>query len=305
MTEFPLRFAVVGHPVRQSASPAMHMAALRHLKLPHVYEAIDCPVRGSFERVVSLLKRGYFSGINVTSPYKADAVEVAGLVESDTQAIGAANTLRLRGGVVEASNTDLPAMVEQIQLASPRLNIALILGSGGAARAALAACQRLGVRVVGVTSRSWLDTEALYESPVAQTFRQQRALTFPWPQEGDSFERSRGSVQLQLQWREFAAMADLVIQATSAGLSEANPGGSVAGLIPWEKVPDHAVAYELIYGKDPTPFAQAAQRRGLRLLDGVELLARQGARSLSLWLKQPAPYEVMLEAARRHVLGLS
>jgi shikimate 5-dehydrogenase len=154
-----------------------------------------------------------------------------------------------------------------------------------------------------VTSRSWTNSEVLYESSSAQAFRDRRALTFPWPQPSDEEERTKGSIALQLQWGEFAAMADLIIQATSAGLTPDNPGDPVASAIPWGKVPPHAVAYELVYGPSPTPFALAAQRRGLRLLDGIDLLARQGARSLELWLQRPAPLDVMREAARRYLLG--
>lgn len=299
MSTFPLRFALLGHPVQHSASPTMHMAALATMRLPHQYEAIDCPVRHSFERALGLMRRGYFAGLNVTAPYKADALELSDEVSDEVRQIGAANTLMLNGKRVEATNTDVPAMVEQLQGAAPRLGVALIVGSGGAARAALAACQQLGVRVIGVTSRSWYSTEEMYESSVSQAFRQQRALAFPWPQaQADSVERARSSLQLQLQWNELAAMADIIIQATSAGLSPNNPGDAVAAMIPWGKVPSHAVAYELIYGPTPTPFVVAARQRGLRVLDGVELLARQGARSLSLWLGRPAPYEVMLEAAQ-------
>jgi shikimate 5-dehydrogenase len=145
MSVFPLRFAVVGHPVQQSASPAMHMAALRAMGLPHLYEAIDCPTRASFERVLGLLKRGYFYGLNVTAPLKGLAVELAGASDPETLRIGAANTLKLEGGLVQASNTDVPGMVDQIREAGGKLGVALILGSGGAAKAAVEACARLGV----------------------------------------------------------------------------------------------------------------------------------------------------------------
>ena len=313
MSVVPLRFALVGHPVAHSVSPAMHMAALRALGLPHLYEAIDCPARASFDRVLMLLRRGYFAGLNVTAPYKGAAFESASVFDDAARCTGAANTLRLRGTEIEASNSDLPAMMEQLQQAGPRLRVVLIVGSGGVARAALEACQRLGVRLIGVTSRSWYDTEALYESTVAQEFRDKRALTFPWPQATNpAVERTHGSLELQLHWSEFAAMADLIIQATSVGLPIPRPGNSprsspdgeaVAAIIPWDRVPSHAVAYEVIYGAPP-PFSLAAQGRGLRVLDGVELLARQGARSLSLWLGQPAPYETMLAAARAQ-LGIT
>lgn len=303
MSMFPSRFAVVGHPVQHSASPAMHAAAFRAMGLPHLYEAIDCPSQSAFERVLSLMKRGYFQGVNVTAPLKGLAVELADEVSPEARQVGAANTLRVVAGRVHASNTDVPAMVEQIQRSQARLGVALVLGSGGAARAAVEACLQLGVRLIGVTSRSWVDSEVLYESSVAQAFRDRRVLTFPWPQGEAPVERTKGSIALQLQWSELAAMADLLIQATSAGLSPGNPGDAVAGAIPWSRVPAHAVAYELIYGSSPTPFAAAALQRNLRVLDGVELLARQGARSLSLWLQRLAPFEVMLEAARQRVHG--
>lgn len=300
----PLRFALLGHPTGHSASPAMHTAALRLMGLPHIYEAIDCPMKSAFDRALSLLRRGYFAGLNVTAPYKASALEQADDASPEARRIGAANTIVLNDGKIVAYNTDAPAMVEQLQEAGVRPGVALIMGSGGAARAALWACQQLGFRVIGVTSRSWADTESLYESPRAQAFRDERALTLPWPGSQPQEERSKGSMALMLQWGEMAAMADLIVQATSASLSPGNQGDAVASTIPWASVPDRALAYELAYGPTLTPFEAAAQRRGIRRLDGLELLARQGARSLSLWLGQAAPFEVMLRAAQRKVAGV-
>lgn len=292
---------MVGSPVQQSASPAMHMAAFRAMELPHLYEAIDCPTPESLKRALNLLKRGYFAGLNVTAPHKGLALELAGSADPEVLQVGATNTLRVVEGVVHASNTDIPAMVEQLQGAQVRLGVALVIGSGGAARAAVDACLRLGVRVIGITSRAWVDSETLYESTIAEAFRERRVLTFPWPGVVGNTERNKGSIALQLQWAEFATMADVIIQATSAGLHQQNPGDPVARAIPWDRVPDHALAYELIYGPSLTPFTIAAIQRGLRVLDGIELLARQGARSLSQWLQQPVPYEVMLEAARQRI----
>lgn len=297
----PLRFAVAGHPVGHSASPVMHNAALRAMRLPHHYEAIDCPGRGAFERTVKLLRAGYFEGLNVTAPHKRAAAELADRVDASAEQVGAANTLVRRGHVIEAFNTDIPAMIDELQQAAPRLGVALILGSGGAARAALAACQAMGVRLVGVTSRSWTTTEQMFEAESAQFFRDRKALTFPWPAGQGEEGRNRGSMVLQLQWFETAAVADLIIQATSVGRRD--DGDEVASLVPWDKVRDGAVTFELNYHKTLTPFEEASARRGLVSIGGLGLLARQGARALSLWLGQPAPYEIMLGAASVYVRG--
>jgi shikimate dehydrogenase len=305
MSRQELRFAVVGHPVSHSASPAMHTAAFRALGLPHRYEAIDCLGHEALARVVELLRVGHFTGINVTAPFKQSALSLADLPDELAHLTGAANTLvRHADGTIEAHNTDVGGVIDELgQLQPPSgQGVALILGSGGAARAAFVACKRLGIRVIGVTSRSWVNTEALMELTSARFFREQGALTLPWPLAGQA--ASRGSEALLLQWFDLASTADLLIQATSAGLAGGPPGQDVAAAIPWNEIPPNAAAFDLVYGPLPTPFEQQAARRGLRQASGIGLLARQGARSLSLWLGQPAPLEVMIDAARRHVTSL-
>jgi shikimate dehydrogenase len=283
----------------------MHTAAFRALGLPHRYEAIDCLGHEALARVLDLLRVGHFGGINVTAPFKQAALNLADLRDEQAYAAGAANTIvRHLDGEIEAHNTDVGGLVDEIQQLRPPIGqgVALILGSGGAARASLAACKQLGVRVVGVSSRSWVGTEALMELPSARFFREQGALTLPWPLAGQA--GSRGSEALLLQWFDLASTADLIIQATSAGRAGGAPGQDAAAAIPWNEVPTTAAALDLIYGPAPTAFEQQAERRGLRLGSGLGLLARQGARSLSLWLGQPAPLDVMIDAARRHITSL-
>ncbi len=300
-----LRFGLFGHPVASSASPAMHRAAFKALNLPHFYDAIDCPDRASLDFAIASVRRGFIAGANVTAPHKRTALEFVDEVDPLARAVGATNLLvRNAAGGLLALNTDVPALADELRALQPATATALIVGAGGAASAALAACKELGVRVVAMTSRSWTSSEALYDSEIAEAFRARGALTVPWPHDDDNAERvgSNVSTALRLQWNDLAASADILIQATSVGM----PGGrdqghAVAACVPWKAVPRRAVAYDLVYGPNDTPFVAAAKGAGIKAAGGIGMLARQGALSVERWLGQSVPYTVLLDAARRYL----
>jgi shikimate dehydrogenase len=300
----PMRFALIGHPVDHSASPAMHRAAFRKLGLPHSYEAIDCGWENQVATAVNLLKRGAFSGLNITIPYKKKIVEFIDVVEEQAQATGAVNTLvRKPDGKIHGYNTDIDALADEIRARGSRFTCAMIIGSGGAAAAALGACKQLGVRVVGMTSRSWATSELVYDLENATHFRTMGALTLPWPglRDEQAPTVSNLSSAMHLQWADMAAMADVVIQATSAGLSPKNPGDEVADIIPWLRLPAHTIAIDVVYSSRDTPFVAKAKARGLVAATGEGMLVRQGARAFELWLGIPAPMEEMHQAVSDHL----
>jgi shikimate dehydrogenase len=87
------RFAVLGHPVSHSVSPAMHRAAFKALKLPHSYEAIDVPNVDRLKELVDALRQGFFTGLNITVPHKRNVVAFADRADGSVTQLGAANTL--------------------------------------------------------------------------------------------------------------------------------------------------------------------------------------------------------------------
>ncbi len=257
----PRRFAVVGDPVAHSKSPLMHAAAYRQLGMPHVYEAVRVDAAG-LPAAVQALRDGAWDGLNVTVPHKQRVLALVDEVDPSAAAAGAANTLvRSPAGRVVAHNTDAPALAAELEaLAAPaslRGAQALVLGSGGASRAAVAALERLGAAPVLVRARAlgnWAASAA---------------------------EESR-------------TMA--VVQATSAGMTGADPGEVAAAAVAWDALPAGAVALDVVYAPPETPFLRSARERGLRCDNGLGMLARQGALAFSLWLGVPAPLEVMRAA---------
>jgi shikimate dehydrogenase len=299
-----LRFSLLGHPVRHSASPAMCGAAFAALGLPHIYTAIDVPSEAGLARILDDLRAGVLSGCNVTLPYKRAVFATADERAPSATDVGAANVLvRSPDGRILAHNTDADALAQDLAPlveGRPRLRAAVI-GGGGAALAALSACKKLGFAITCMTSRSWSSSERVHESPSAETARAMGALTMPWPKADDVAPTGKLSQAMRMQWSELAAGADAIIQATSAGMHGADPGEDVSGLVPWEKLPEHAVAYDLVYTPRNTPFLRAAREHGMTAEGGLGMLVRQAALAIELWTGYEAPLDAMRRAAEAHL----
>ncbi len=270
----PRHFAVIGDPVGHSKSPAMQAAAFRALRLPYTYEAIHATA-SDLPRVIAMLRSGVYDGFNVTVPHKERVLSFVDVLDESARIAGAANTLvRNVDGRLAAHNTDAPALAAELEsLAGPSRRLAdgraLVLGSGGAARAAIVALGvHLGVRDITVRARSFADGER----------RSAFVATAPCAVTAEPWKPSRAS--------EETTMA--IVQATSAGMSGGDPGDQVAEMVAWDALPANAVAVDVVYAPRETPWLRAARARGLAAADGLGMLARQGALALELWLHEAA-----------------
>jgi shikimate dehydrogenase len=274
-----LRFAVIGSPIAHSKSPAMHMAAYRALGLPHVYEKIDTPSRELPERV-ALLRDGTLAGINVTVPHKTSVLSLADELDTTAQAIGAANTLvRSPAGRIVAHNTDAPALEQELLALAPAdaftNRTAVVLGTGGAARAAIFALGKLGVARVVVRGRT-----------------RKRELA-------DILALANPSASLSFE--PFAAPpvepTDLcaIVQATTAGMTGAPPGEIAIDAIAWPSLA-RPIVYDVVYAPPLTPLLDRAASTGLPHAGGLGMLVRQGALAFELWLGVRPPLDVMRAA---------
>jgi shikimate dehydrogenase len=283
-----LRFAVVGDPIAHSKSPAMHTAAYRALGLPHSYEAVRAGA-DDLARVVRALRDGSFDGLNITVPHKERVLALVDSVHPTAARVRAANTLvRTVDGRIEAHNTDARALEAELMALEPRLGevrsvrdpCAVVLGAGGAARAAVAALLQLGVDPIAVRARDGARRDTML-AELRAAFRLADACLTGQPLSARSDDER--SVQV-------------VVQTTSAGMTGADPGDPVAAAVAWGALPDSAVALDAVYAPPETPFLHAARRRGLRSANGLGMLARQGALAFELWLGTPAPLDAMLAA---------
>jgi shikimate dehydrogenase len=251
---------VAGWPVAHSRSPAMHNAAFRAVGLDDwLYVKLPlAPER--FAEAVRALPASGFAGINVTIPHKQAALAVADSAAPAAAAIGAANTLTFAEGAIEADNTDAHGFLDAIAQ-SPAGRTALVLGAGGAARAVVWALREAGAASVAVWNRTPERAAAL-------------------------------AAELGADHARVPRPAEILVNATSAGL------GGAASELPLTEVGDPALVVDLVYGDAPPPVSAWAAARGIALVDGLEVLVRQGALGFSRWTGKDAPVQDMREAVR-------
>lgn len=266
------RLAVIGSPVAHSRSPAMQNAALAELDLAPdwYYEAllVDPQV---FPVYVRAMPGDGFVGANVTVPHKEAALALADTASEAAAQIGAANTLtfahRAETGAptIAAENTDAGGLLASLPSA-PRGKRALVLGAGGAARAAHWA-------LVGADAEVdiWNRTSV-------------RAATIAGELGGRPVPAPR------------PADYDLIVNTTAVGLRGENPFEHLP--LTRESFGPGQVVVDMVYGERPSALLAAAEAAGATTVDGLEVLVQQGALSLEIWTGRKPPLEVMRAAAR-------
>lgn len=276
---------VIGHPVEHSLSPLMHNAAIASLRLDYVY--LPLPVK---PEDLELALNGFgaigLKGFNITIPHKQAILPLLSEVSQIAQEVGAVNTVWRTDSLWAGTNTDVEGFIAPLETYSHDWSktIAVILGSGGAARAVVAGCARLGCAQIHVVGRNGLKLKEFLTS---------------W---GDS----PLAVNLQVHsWEELSLLipgATLLVNTTPIGMHphiEASP----LSVTQMANLPPSAIVYDLIYTPSPTKFLQHAQKLGAITIDGLEMLVQQGAAALKIWLQQPVPVAVMREALQQHLYG--
>jgi len=271
--ETPLTLAaVIGSPVGHSLSPAIHNAAFRALGLPWVFVAWEVPEGYAPEALASMERFGV-AGLSVTMPHKSAVAEAVDGLAEEAEILGAVNCV-----VSEASadgetkltghNTDgygIIASLKEDAGFNPEGADCLILGAGGAARAAVLALARAGAARVAVANRT--------------PERAKRAVALA----GD-----KGEVVSADAAGEF----DLVINATPLGMGELKDETPVSPML---LRPEQTVL-DLIYNPAETAFLVQARDKGVNAHNGLGMLVHQAARAFELWTSQPAPLEAMTSA---------
>lgn len=269
---------VVGRPIVHSMSPILHNAWLAAAGIDGVYVPFSTePDR--FAAFAQSLRGGTVAGLNVTLPFKGEALALADEASFRARSAEAANVLVFRDdGTIFADNTDglgmLGAFAEQAPGFDPKAGPVTILGAGGAARGAAAAFVEAGcpeVRIVNRTLGKALEiAEVLGMS------------AYPLSEAAASFD---------------GAIA--VVNATSAGLS-----GGAALELPLEATPAGAVIMDMVYKPLLTPFLTQAQALERRTVDGLAMLIGQAVPSFEYFYGQPPPREVDVRSLAINALGL-
>lgn len=262
-----LRAGVVGHPIAHSLSPAIHTAALRAAGIDGAYEAFDVTAE-AFGAFIARCRSEGVRGLNVTVPHKTAAFESAERRSAEAQATGAVNALVFDDAAV-GHNTDVVGVrraLDDLGVDVPGSR-ALVLGAGGAGRAAAWVLGRGGA-TVEIANRT-----------------RSRAEATEWP---------------VVDWDDVPVAlgrADLLVNATSVGLgTDESPVD--ADMLRAAAAARLKTVLDVVYGPGETELVRLSRAAGLRAADGLSMLVYQAAEAFRLFFGIEAPLGVMFEAAR-------
>ncbi|MFH2202664.1 MAG: shikimate dehydrogenase [Elusimicrobiota bacterium] len=254
--------ALIGHPIGHSLSPLIYRAFGFALDRQIHYRALDVRER-KLAPTFKLARDHRWLGWNVTLPYKVRLMDFVDETDASARAAGALNLIRFHDGRATGYNTDIAGFLTPLAARGIELTgkSALILGAGGAARAAGAALTGSGVDDIVFLNRT--------PEKAAQLAAQ--------------FDGRAGALVERVLNQELPA-ADIVVQATSLGLDgTANPLPYVM------RFKKGALAYDLVYRPQETPFLKTAASGGATTVGGLEMLVAQAAAAWNIWFAETVP----------------
>jgi 3-dehydroquinate dehydratase / shikimate dehydrogenase len=263
-------FGVAGNPIAHSLSPLMHATAFRRENV----NATMLPLKvRALDDLLTVVRDLPLDGVAVTMPLKQEVLPHLANMDALTARIGACNTLRTGAdGKLYGFNTDVAGVVrpleKRMRLRGARI---LVLGAGGAARAAVFGLVEQGAEVF-IVNRTHERAAALARKAKAHVLRQ------------NLLAKSK---------------FDAIINTTPIGMAGVKPALPIK-----ESELNASLVFDMVYTPLETPLLKLARSRGLAVISGLEMFVQQGARQFEIWTGKPAPESEMLRVVelelRRH-----
>jgi 3-dehydroquinate dehydratase / shikimate dehydrogenase len=251
-------YGVAGNPIRSSLSPIMMNTAFRRETVNAVYLALQTTKLSDLLKLVHEIP---IQGVSITMPLKQEILPHLEQTDPLSAKIGAVNTIRMLDGKLYGFNTDVAGIVGPLEKRmSLRGAKVLVLGAGGAARAAV-----FGLRDKG-----------------AEVFILNRT-----PETAQKLARQSGSKTIKKEALAKTSF-DAIVNATPVGMA----GNKAAPLLEAKDLNTRLV-FDLVYNPLETPLIHLARQKGIPIITGVEMFVQQGARQFEIFTGKPAPEEEM------------
>lgn len=276
-----LKAGIFGYPLGHSLSPVFQQAAFDFMEIDAGYELWEIPPK-KFGGAISALKSDEYLGANVTIPYKEVVGQYLDNIDPMAESIGAVNTVVKDHGQLTGYNTDAFGFIESLKLESNfdliNKNVVLI-GSGGAARAAAFGMVKEGIRSLVIANRT-LSRAALLANDLSNMLTNVEPIPLY-------------STEIQAK----CSIADLIVNTTSMGMLHSTSYDQSP--VPANFIPNNCLVYDIVYNPKETPLLTAAHQAGARTLSGLPMLIYQGSAAFNLWTSKTAPVDIMFQAATK------
>jgi 3-dehydroquinate dehydratase / shikimate dehydrogenase len=250
-------YGVAGNPIRSSLSPIMMNTAFRRETVNAVYLALQT---NKITDLLKLVREIPIQGLSITMPLKREVIPHLEQTDPLSAKIGAVNTIRLLDGKLYGFNTDVAGIVgpleKRMQIRGAKI---LVLGAGGAARAAVYGLKDKGAEVF-ILNRTLETAQKLARQSGSKTLRKEALGKTPF---------------------------DVIVNATPVGMA----GNKVSNIIEGEL--NAKLVFDLVYNPLETPLIHQARKQSIPFITGIEMFIQQGARQFEIFTGKPAPEEEM------------
>lgn len=271
-----------GDPIKHSLSPRMQNAAIAASGLDAAYVPFHVTATRLSDAIEGI-RAMEVRGINLTIPHKEAACHLVDELDENAKMIGAINTIVNDRGHLKGYNTDVLGL-QNVLKTELGVDLAgcsvLLVGAGGASRAALVALGQAGAAWVGIANRTRARAQRLLED---------LAPKFP----GTAFAHYQLGPSLTTAPPK---LVDVLINASAVGLQDESFGFPI-----WACVRPGGAVYDMVYAPGSTRLVHEARERGLAAADGLGMLAAQGEAAFELWFGVPPAAQVMLRALHQAV----
>ncbi|HIC76805.1 MAG TPA: shikimate dehydrogenase [Candidatus Dadabacteria bacterium] len=270
-------YAILGSPVKHSRSPDMHNAAFLELQINACYVPLEVKIN-EIESVCEMIRSDTIAGSNVTIPYKEEVVKYVDVLTEEASRIGSVNTLYSKQGKLVGDNTDglgfEKSLFSDLEFNAENKS-GIVLGAGGASKA--------------VTTKL---CQGEIESLVIFDIDKKKAEELINHLQKFNYKSTIDLISSN-QINEFSFDSDLIVNCTPIGMKDDDPL-----LIAKEVFSKQHYVYDLIYAPLETKLLNFAKLKGAKIMNGMDMLAYQGAESFSIWENVPPPYEIMKKELR-------
>ena len=272
-------FYVIGHPIGHTLSPIIHQTVFKTMRLQYDYQAIQV-LPEQLSNYVNMVRKTRCPGFNITIPHKETILQLVNEIAPAAQQIGAVNTVKHKNGHLSGFNTDVIGLQDALNRGgwSPRGKV-IILGAGGAARAAVAAMGIMGVQYLVLT-----DIIRERADKLASDFQDKTQMQII----SDTAEAHLSEV-------------DLLINATPIGMW---PQTDASPLDQQKRLPASATVFDMVYNPLKTKLIKQAESRGARTISGLDMLIAQALAADEIWLDKKLPEGIFYKVRETVLLSI-
>ncbi len=269
-------YGVIGDPIEHSVSPAMFNAVFREVGLwDSIYAAIRV-ASGELPQFVRTLRLLPFGGINVTIPHKVSIMRYLDSLDESAEEVGAVNTVHVADDGLVGYNTDMLAVMRVLKPFKLAGGKAVVLGCGGAARAAAIALRELSIHKQTFVGRSKKRMREMLRFATSRGIDVE-IISFQDSKLNNILEKSR-----------------VIINATPVGMYPNVKSTPIDSSL----IPQGAIVFDMVYNPEETILLRSAKRKRAHTVGGLAMLVAQAEEAYHIWFGKRAPRDIMMRAAR-------